>query len=263
LVSATYQFGATRLIVETVDDVWLGYLDRRYGAFPAKPESPEFTVRFERTAERLPDAMASPLAPYNEMPHIEALRHGFVLRTPTVSAEVDLRARRAALRGPRAAYPLDNLLCHLLPALSEQGILFHAAALKGVLACGPSGAGKSTLASLAGENALCDELSAVRRDRDGDFRLTSLPFWQARPGSTRLSAVLLLDHGPAHRLTRLTEGDALRRLSTGTLWPIHLPAAMERTLEHMSGLIQSVPVFELAFAKDASAWDYIEEHVLR
>ena len=103
----------------------------------------------------------------------------------------------------------------------------------------------------------------MRRDPGGYFRLTSLPFWQARPGSTTLSAVLLLGHGREHRLTRLTEGDALRRLATETLWPIELPAAMERTLEQMSGLIQSVPVFELAFAKDASAWDYIEEHVLR
>ena len=261
--SATYQLGATRLVIESTDDQWLEYLERRYGRFPAESSGPEFTIRFECTSERVPDGMTSPLANYAEAHEIESRPDGFFVRTPTVTAEVDLRSRRATLRGPRAAYPLDNLLRHLLPALSEQGIVFHGAALEGVVACGPSGAGKSTLASLSGEHALCDELCAVRRDERGHFRVTSLPFWTARPGSSALSAMLLLRHGHEHRLTRLTEGDALRRLSTETLWPVGLPSAMERALEHVSRLVQSVPAFELAFTKDESAWEYIEENVLR
>ena len=260
--SASYQFGETSFIFESSDRTWLGYLDKRYDAFRSTSSQNTFVLGFESTTEWIPEGMTSPLATHVEAHHIEPRPNGFLVRTATVSASVDLEARRAMLRGPRAAYPLDNLLRYLLPALSEQGVLFHSAAIEGIIACGPSGAGKSTLASLAGKHALCDELCAVRGNAEGHYRATSLPYWQARPGSTPLQAVLLLRHATRDQLTRVSTSEALRRLSTATLWPVEIWSAMERALDQLSGLVQSVPVFELAFAKDPSAWDFIEEHVL-
>ena len=260
--SVPYRFGETSLVFQSSDRTWLGYLDARYDAFRSTSKENTFILDFESTTDRIPEGMTSPLATYVEAHHIEPRPNGFLARTATASAIVDLDARRATLRGPRAAYPLDNLLRYLLPALSEQGVLFHGAALEGVIACGPSGAGKSTLASLAGKHALCDELCAVRSDPEGHYRATSLPYWQARPGSTKLEGVLLLRHATRHRLRRISASEAIRRLSTQTLWPLEVSNAMERALDQFSGLVQSVPVFELAFAKEASAWDFIEEHVL-
>ena len=259
--TAVYRFGETSLVFESTDGTWLDLLARRFHAFRNDADTPGFVVRFECSQEPKPRGMSSPFATYLEKPHIEPGPCGFTAVTRTVVADVDLGARRAHLRGPCALYPLDNLLRYLLPALHEQGVLLHAAALEGLVACGPSGAGKSTLARLVGEHALSDELCAVRRTPDGRFRVTSLPFWRARPGSAELRALLFLRHGEAHRLERLSTSEALKRLTTQILWPIALDDAMEALLTRVALLIERVPAFELAFSPSADVWEYIQEQV--
>lgn len=260
-----YRFGNTSLGFESPDTTWLSYLDDRYASFRDPDPNDVFALHYECTDRERPEGMTSPLSTYVEAPVIEPHATGFTATTATTLADVDLDARHASVRGPRALYPVDNMFRHLLPALGEQGALVHSAALanngRGVLACGPSGAGKSTLASLAGDNALCDELSAVSSHDDG-YRLTSLPFWNARPGSVDLRAVVLLRHGAEHRLAPLTRADALRRVFQQILWPVELPRAMERTLGHVSALVDEVPVFELAFRPEPSVWGFLEETVL-
>ena len=261
----SYRFGNTSFTFESSDATWLSYLGKRYSSFPDHDPRNVFVVHFECTVPHRPQGLTSPLSIYVEAPVIESNENGFTAKTATTFADVDLDRRRAHLRGPRALYPLDNLFRHLLPALGEQGALVHGAALakdgQGVLACGPSGAGKSTLADLAGENALCDELSSVFGSEDG-YRLTSLPFWKARPGSVDLHAVLLLRHGREHRLEPVPKADALRQVSQQVLWPIEIPRAMDRTLGHVSALLENVPVFELTFCPEPSVWQFIEEQVL-
>lgn len=260
-----FRFGNTSLSFTSDDATWLSYLSERYRAFADRAPENTFQVGFESTTSHPPRHLTSPLSTYVEVPEISSRDRGFTARTDTTSADVDLAARRASLRGPRAMYPLDNLLRHLLPALGEQGALVHGATIardhRGVLACGPSGAGKSTLASLVGEHALCDELSAVH-DSGGGYQLSSLPFWQARPGCVELAAVVVLQHGREHRLASLSKADALRKLSQQVLWPVELPDAMERALGQVSALVEDVPVLELAFSPDPSVWDFITEQVL-
>jgi hypothetical protein len=262
----TFRFGNTSLAFASSDTTWLSYLSQRYSAFADPTPESVFEVHFESTTPDRPQQLTSPLSTHVEVPVIARRPSGFTAKTATTSAEVDLDQRRAALRGPRALYPLDNLLRHLLPSLGEQGALVHGATLangeRGVLACGPSGAGKSTLARLAGEHALCDELSAVHASLKGEYRLSSLPFWQARPGSVELTAVLLLRHGRQHHLAPLSKAEAMRTLSQQVLWPVEVPPAMDRTLGHVSALIEAVPVLEFAFAPDPSAWDFITNQVL-
>jgi len=261
----SYRFGNTSFAFESSDPTWLSYLSERYSSFQDRDPRDVFVVHYECTAPHRPEALTSPLSRYVEAPVIERNENGFTAKTPTTFSEVDVDARRARLEGPRALYPLDNLFRHLLPALGEQGALIHSAALaqdgQGVLACGPSGAGKSTLADLAGENALCDELSSVFAS-EKDYRLTSLPFWQARPGSVALRAVLLLRHGREHRLEPVSKADAFRKVSQQVLWPVEIPQAMDRTLGHVSALVDKVPVFELTFCPTPSVWGFIEEQVL-
>jgi len=260
-----YRFGNTSFAFQSSDPTWLSYLGERYSAFEEREPRDSFVVHYECTVAHRPEGVTSPLSRYLEAPVIARNKNGFTTKTPTTFAAVDIGARRATLEGPPALYPLDNLFRHLLPALGEQGALIHSAALArdghGVLACGPSGAGKSTLAALAGENALCDELSSVFVS-ERDSRLTSLPFWQARPASVALHAVLLLRHGGKHRLERVSKADALRKVSQQVLWPVEIPQAMDRTLGHVSSLVDKVPVFELTFCPTPSAWGFIEEQVL-
>ena len=106
--SASYQFGETSFIFESSDRTWLGYLDKRYDAFRSTSSQNTFVLGFESTTEWIPEGMTSPLATHVEAHHIEPRPNGFLVRKATVSASVDLEARRAMLRGPRAAYPLDN-----------------------------------------------------------------------------------------------------------------------------------------------------------
>ena len=261
----SYRFGNTSLTFESSDTTWLSYLDKRYSSFQDHDPRNVFVVHFECTVPHRPEGLTSPLSTYVETPIIECNDNGFTAKTATTFADVNLDTRRARLSGPRALYPVDNLFRHLLPALGEQGALVHGAALakdgQGVLACGPSGAGKSTLADLAGEHALCDELSAIFGSEDG-HRLTSLPFWKARPGSVDLQAILLLRHGREHHLEPVPKAEALRKVSQQVLWPVEIPRAMDRTLGQVSDLLDKVPVFELTFCPEPSVWEFIEEQVL-
>ncbi len=182
---------------------------------------------------------------------------GFELRGATFLARADMARRQARVAGPALPYPLGTLLKHLLPAILEDAVVFHAALLvdgeRGFLGCGPSGSGKTTLAGLLPERALCDELVAVRQVEHG-FRAEALPLWQARPGSALLEGVFLLRHGPWARRRRLDAALALRGLAGGVLWPTARLAAMPVTLARLGAVAETVPVFDLEFAPDAEVW---------
>lgn len=262
--TAAYDFGAIAIAFTSPDLEWLELLEQRYRAF-RRSDVPSTAFRLTFAPEgALPQGLPSPLAAHLEAVEIERTPVGFQATTSSSVAEVSLEAGEAILRGPRAMYPLDNLLVQLLPVLSESSLLFHAAALAprgaGLLAGGPSGAGKSTLAALMGDECLCDELAAVRRDGPG-FRLVSLPFWAARPGDAALRAIALLAQADDHLLTPLTRSEALRSLSQLVLWPSASPAAMERCLSLLGAVLETVPVYELAFAPRSDVRSYLRKEL--
>ncbi len=265
LSQASFAFGETHLRFESADRTWLAHLDRRYRSFSTSPRVGSFVVRFEPTSAPLPPDLVTPLAAHVEAVHCAPAADGYRVSTETSECEIDMRSRRAFLRGPAALYPLDNLLRHLLPLLWEEGVIVHSALVaggdgSGVLACGPSGAGKSTIARLAGKRALSDELAAVRIERHGATSI-ALPFWVSRPGSARLRAALHLGHGPAHRLERLRPEQALRRLASLVLWPVWDESAMARSFAYLAALAESVPAFDLSFAPVGDVWDFIDKEV--
>jgi len=262
---SSFAFGETRLRFESADRTWLSYLDRRYRRFSISPGNESFVVSFEPTSLPLPPNLVSPLAAHLEAVHCEPTPGGYRVRTETSGCEIDLRSRRAILRGPSALYPLDNVLRHLLPLLWEEGLIVHSAlvaddAESGVLACGPSGAGKSTIARLARGRALSDELAAVKLEKRQTIGV-ALPFWESRPGRARLRAVLHLGHGASHRLERLLPEEALRRLVTQVLWPVWDEPAMARSFAYLTELAETVPAFDLSFAPTGDVWDFIDKEV--
>jgi hypothetical protein len=262
---ASFAFGETHLRFESDDSAWLSYLHRRYGSFSLSSTRDAFVVRFDPTPAPLPAALVSPLAPHLEAVDCEPTPAGFSVTTATTDCEIDFETGRAWLRGPSAMYPLDNVLRHLLPLLWKSGLIVHSALLslgvsRSALACGPSGAGKSTIARLSRGRALSDELAAIRIE-NGQASAIALPFWEARPGSAPLGAVLHLRHGAAHRLSRLRPEDSLRRLASLVLWPVWDEAAMARSFAHLVELADWAPAYDLSFAPTEDVWDFVEEEL--
>jgi hypothetical protein len=262
---ASFAFGEVRIAFESADLVWLSYVDRRYGSFGCEPSGDSFVIRFEPDATALPEGLETPLAAHIEAVDCAPSALGYRVKTATSTCEIDLRSRRALLRGPAAMYPLDNLLRHLLPLLWEEGVIVHSALVGdgaggGFLACGPSGAGKSTLADIARGRAFSDELAAVRLD-GREATSIALPFWNARRGSVHLRAVLHLRHASSHRLDWLRPEAAVRRLAPQVLWPVWDESAMARSFGYLTEIAERVPAFELGFRPTEDVWDFIDEEL--
>jgi len=262
---ASFAFGEIELRFESSDRTGLSYLDRRYRKFSVDPRSERFVISFEPTSLPLPTNLVTPLAAHLEAVHCQPTTHGYRVRTETSGCEIDLRSRRAILRGPSAMYPLDNVLRHLLPLLWEEGVILHSALVadgagSSVLACGPSGAGKSTLARLARGRALSDELAAVKLE-DGGAMSIALPFWESRPGRAHLRAILHLEHGARNRLEPLRPEDTLRRLATQVLWPVWNESAIARSFAYLTEIAETVPAFDLSFVPTEDVWDFIDKEV--
>jgi hypothetical protein len=259
---SSFAFGEVQLRFESRDRAWLSFLHRRYRGFEVPSRSGAFVIRFEPLATALPPDLVSPLAPRLECVHCTPTAEGYRVRTETCDGEIDFSARRALLRGPSAMYPLDNLLRYLLPLLWE-GLIAHAALVedgagRGFLACGPSGAGKSTIARLARSRACSDELTAVRSS-GRQLESIALPFWNARPGSFPLRAVLHLQHGDRHRLEGIPSEESLRRLASQTLWPVWSEKAMNRVFGCLADLSTRIPAYELSFAPEDDVWSFVDE----
>jgi hypothetical protein len=266
IAQASFAFGEVLLRFESASRTWLSYLDLRYRKFRVESGSEAFVVAFEPTSAPLPRDLVTPLAVHLETVHCEAAPGGYRVRTETSHGEIDLRSRRAILRGPKALYPIDNVLRHLLPLLWKEGLIVHSALVAdgdggSVLACGPSGAGKSTLARLARGRALSDELAAVKLEERRTIAV-ALPFWESRPGRARLRAILHVGHGPGHALEPLLPQKALRRLAIQVLWPVWDEGAMARSFGYLTEIAETVPAFDLRFAPAEDVWDFIDQEVL-
>lgn len=133
----------------------------------------------------------------------------------------------------------------------ENGLLLHSAGIiiddRAALFFGVSGAGKSTMTEMMGGVALSDELVAVSGD---DVRATG--FWGSldRDDAPRqkfpLGALVNLGRGDGVSLSRLSVGDAARRLLLATVVPPH-PLLWSHALRVVSRLAHA-PVFHLAWS---------------
>ncbi len=151
--------------------------------------------------------------------------------------------------------------------LGYEACLVHSAGVirggRGFLFVGPSTAGKTTIASLSkGGTVVNDEMNLVEFHPDG-ARLIGTPFnghYRAkRPGSAPLAAILLLGHGPAHKLVSVGLGEAAGEVAGQVAPPVGLEdmpdgATRLAMLDLGSRLLEWVPVKRLVFTLDAGFW---------
>jgi hypothetical protein len=184
-------------------------------------------------------------------------------------ASFDLSTRRGHLDFVPNPYSVDTLLriVHSLLLAPGGGLLLHAAGGirdgRGVLFSGVSGAGKSTIASLAPRDVqlLTDEISYLRREGLG-FRVYGTPFSgelgiRGEDVSAPLSAIYLIEHGPANRLERVAESEAARRLMRNTLFFAREKHLVAQVFCTVCDLVRQVPVYRLEFVPDTRVWEMI------
>ncbi len=256
--AGTFDFGGVPVCLASASRRFRHLCRQRYGAF-LTPEPPVWRAAYRVLDHRTPcphflhDARRQPL---------RSRRHGrrLELASDTFEIELDAAAGSARLAGPLATYPVDRLIQTLWYETHPRGLMIHAAALaegrRGWIFSGPSGSGKSTLASLFPERALCDEFTALRLGDDGP-RLASLPFWTSRRGAAALAGIHLLCHGESDRRRRLGAGEAFARLRREVVWPTFDPGHLSRAFDTLCELLETVPVWELAFRPHRAVWSEI------
>ena len=228
--SLRVNLGATVAELNTSDESWIAALKQRFEGFIT--EAPPDLILRHRPGHKGPD--------------VEYLPSGIEVR----------------INGGAGTESVDGIFRTRLPELAAPALVAHGALLtdgaRGFLCCGPSGAGKSTIAALLHERALCDELALVR-SADCGFESISLPYWIARPGCVPLAGIFLLEHAPEHHRQRLAPAAAIRSLKSNICWPTNCPVALSTAFSNLTGIVASIPVWRLGFARDPGVWQMIAE----
>jgi hypothetical protein len=188
-----------------------------------------------------------------------ASHHGFTAEIHP--AEAWARVHRREDR----AYPLEAVvrtaMLARLPLVG--GLPLHAAGVVapegGLAFFGPSGAGKTTLADSSPHPVLSDELVAVAPGEPPS--LVRSGFWGeagegGRSAGAPLVALVSLEQGPAFSLEPLAPMEAMRVLSAAVPVPLAAPL-WSRALAVASSLVTRVPVFRMAWARDAPPWQHL------
>ncbi|MGC8873267.1 MAG: hypothetical protein ACP5SI_02305 [Chloroflexia bacterium] len=163
-------------------------------------------------------------------------------------------------------YPFSELVM-VLQLAQGRGVLLHAAALvdsgEAVLFVGESGAGKSTMTRLwagSGARFLSDDRAIVRKW--GSVYWTYGTPWHgdagvASPGKAPLGKLLFLRKATRHAARPLASRDALARLLVNCFPTFWDREGMAFTLGFLAEMVESVPCYELEFARDAGVIEVI------
>jgi hypothetical protein len=239
----------------------------RYDAF-ALPEGPSVRRAFSLRLDIVDGAGPKPDLPLSvnaTASRLDIERRDFRVQLTLVE---DAEGERWQGRGACAGKPWSfaNLLRSLWSIFLPRagGALFHACGLRlrdvGVLAPGPSGAGKTTLARKMEDpdDVLSDEIVAVHRAPDGQWRVSGTPFFGdfGRGGkslrSWPLGAVTFLEKTSALTATLLEPAEAVSR-ALGCLLCFQSDAATaEHHLKLVTALCSEVPVVALGSRADTS-----------
>ena len=165
-------------------------------------------------------------------------------------------------------YPLDELLITNWLALGS-GVEVHACAVvdrdgSGYLLAGYSGAGKTTMARLwceeQGVSVLSDDRVILRKIGD-QFWMFGTP-WHgdeplASPMKAALRGVFLLRHASENQATPVAGASAVTQVFTRTFPPFFSASAIQFTLDFLSDMTSSVPVFDLGFVPSPAIPDFV------
>ena len=162
-------------------------------------------------------------------------------------------------------YPVDELLITNYLARLGLGVEVHGCGIVdsktgGHLFLGHSGAGKSTSTRLWQSLRTAEILSDDRiilRLHDGELWMYGTP-WHgeaalASPNKAKLNRIFILQHGHENKVSALSASHAVGELFARSFPPFHSAAGLERTVEFLHAVVETVPCYEFCFLPDASA----------
>ena len=156
-----------------------------------------------------------------------------------------------------------HLICGERLLLRHDALLLHSSAVlyqgKTVLFSGPSGAGKSTQAQLWKEHLGAKVINGDRtviRKLDGGF-WGGGSMWSGtsgiyHPNHAPIAGIVLVEHGKQNKLERLGF-DAFKPLLTQTIVNSWDADFMDKALQLLSALMDSVPIYRLSCLPNADA----------
>lgn len=162
-------------------------------------------------------------------------------------------------------YPADELLITNYLAHHGLGVEVHGCGLidgqtGGHLFLGHSGAGKSTTArfwqSYRSPEILSDD-RIILRLHDGELWMYGTP-WHgeaalASPGKARLNRIFILQHGSGNKIVALPKARAAGELFARSFPPFHSAVGLERTIEFLNRVVETVPCYQFCFVPEISA----------
>lgn len=154
--------------------------------------------------------------------------------------------------------------------INHHGLIIHAAGGsiygKGIAFAAPSRTGKSTLSRLlllSPQNRLFSEDRLIIRSVNKTWQVWGTPWLGsgniARNENTPLSALVFLSQANETKITRLSPSVGLCRLLQVVSVPWYSPEWTSKGLAVCESLIQTIPMFELAFRPDQTAIQAVEQ----
>ena len=162
-------------------------------------------------------------------------------------------------------YPADELLITNYLAHHGLGIEVHGCGLidsenGGHLFLGHSGAGKSTIArlwELLRHPAILSDDRLILRVHDGELWMYGTP-WHgeaafASPEKAKMNRIFILQHGHENKIVELPKARAAGELFARCFPPFHSVVGLERTMEFLHRVVETVPCYEFRFVPDSRA----------
>lgn len=201
---------------------------------------------------------------------------GGVLRGDYVSGKMDVKLRvDARLLSGRLVRIFEQFLYQAFYSdpvnRSRNSFLIHASGVihngKGFVFTGPSGSGKSTIAKLSAENPVLNDEICLVTFEGGRVWVSYTPFngffKKKTESRAPLNAVFLISHGKKHSILRMDHAKASTALLQQIVPPIGIDEAISgdtisRIFDLAESLQKKVPVYGLAFTRDAGFWNEID-----
>jgi hypothetical protein len=256
------EIGGMPIVLRTQDAGFRALVQQRYAGFVRHDVRPSFALDVD---------VVRPEAAVSEEEDLRVWNEGGLWRLERgdFRAEWDSRAGRGRILQAVSPYAIDSVLriVHTLIQAVEGGFLLHGASAirnrRAFLFSGVSGAGKTTISRLAPQDAvlLTDEISYVRRDRDG-YHACGTPFAGelARPGENAAAPIerlYFLAKGPENRIDPIEPGDALRMLLRNILFFADDADLVKMVFRSACEFLGRVPAYRLTFYPDERVWDLI------
>ena len=164
-------------------------------------------------------------------------------------------------------FPTDQILMGRILAYKE-GCIMHSLGVnmdnRGYIFVGHSDAGKSTMAGIMkqGADILCDDRNIIRK-KNGKYFLSGT--WShgdvpdVSPATVPLKSIFFLEKSNTNQIKPIQNKHAIfERLLACLIRPLETRDWWDKSLDFLSGLSQSMPVWNLKFDKTGQAYQLIK-----